>query len=210
MDLKKRIAAFFKSHGVKNFISHFVQGAIVIAPTAITLFILFKAFQFVSDTFHFVGKIVHPLVDPFIILGILVLTVYIIGRLSSSFIFTPVYDRFEKDIEKVPLIRALYSSVKDIMSAFVGSKRKFNKPVLVTIDKVNDLKQIGFVTQTDLSNMSIGPEYLAVYIPFSYGLSGKLFIVNKENVKPLDAKAAEAMKFVVSGGVTTMDHEKGI
>jgi len=210
MDIGERIAAFFKSHAVKNFISHVVQGMIVIAPLAITVFVVVKVFEFVSDTFHFVGKIVHPLVDPFIIVAVIIVIIYFIGRVSASFLFTPVYDRIEKDIEKVPLIRALYSSVKDVMSAFVGSKRKFNKPVLVTMDKANDLKQIGFVTQTDLSNMSIGAEYMAVYIPFSYGLSGKLYIVHKHNVKPLDAKATDAMKFVVSGGVTTVDHEKKV
>ncbi len=194
-----------QSHAVKNFIGHLIQGLLVLAPVAITGFVIYKIVEFVRSTFGFIGHIVHPLIDPFIILGIIVFVIYIIGRISASFLFTPMYDRFEKDIEKVPLIRIVYSSVKDIMSAFVGSKKKFNKPVLVTIDKINGIKQIGFVTQDDLSNMSIDATYTAVYMPFSYGFSGKLLIVKKESIEPLDATSAEAMKFVVSGGVTHVD-----
>ncbi len=199
------LKGFSQSHAVKNFIGHIIQGLLVIAPVAITAFVIYKIVEFVRSTFGFIGHIVHPFLDPFIIFAAIVFVIYIVGRVSASFLFTPMYDRFEKDIEKVPLIRIVYSSVKDIMSAFVGSKKKFNKPVLVTIDKINGIKQIGFVTQDDLSNMAIGNEYTAVYTPFSYGFSGKLLIVKKENIESLDATAAEAMKFVVSGGVTHVD-----
>ncbi len=97
------------------------------------------------------------------------------------------------------------SSVKDIFSAFIGSKRKFNRPVLVTIDKVNDIKQIGFVTQTNLANMSLEEHLISVYLPLSYGLSGKLIHIHKDSVQPLAVSSAEAMKFVISGGVTNVD-----
>lgn len=195
----------FSSHGVKNFLSHFVQGLLVLAPAAITIFIVVKVFGFLSATFGFIPKIVHPLLDPLIIAVSVVLVIYIIGRVSSSILFTPVYTRIEKDIEKVPLIRIVYSSVKDMMSAFVGSKRKFNRPALITLDKVNGIKQLGFITQESLTDMGIAPEYMAVYLPFSYGFSGKLMIVHKDNVAPLDASATDVMKFVVSGGVTHVD-----
>ena len=195
----------FFSHTSKNVISHFVQGLIVLAPLAITMYVLYKIFDFVHTTFHFMGVIVHPLVDPFIIAFAILLFIYIIGRLSSSLIFTPVYHKFEKDIERVPLIRIVYSSVKDLMSAFVGNKRKFNRPVMVTIDKVNNIKQMGFITQDDLTGMNIEKDYIAVYLPFSYGLSGKLLILHKDSVVPIDATATEVMKFVVSGGVTHVD-----
>ena len=193
------------SHAMKNMISHFVQGLLVLTPLAITVYILYKIFDFVHTTFHFMGVIIHPLVDPFVIVFVIMLFIYLIGRLSASLIFTPVYHKFEKDIEKVPLIRIVYSSVKDLMSAFVGSKRKFNKPVMVTMDKVNNIKQMGFVTQEDLTGMNIEKDYVAVYMPFSYGLSGRLLVLHKDNIVPIDASAAEVMKFIVSGGVTHVD-----
>lgn len=190
---------------VKNFLGHVVQGLLIITPTAITVFVVYKVIATVASAFGFIHLIVHPLLDPFIIFAAVILIVYIVGRISASFLFTPMYDRFEKDIGKVPLIRVLYSSVKDIMSAFVGSKRKFKTPVLVTLDKANGIKQIGFITQEEMDTMAIGKEYSAVYMPFSYGLSGKLLIIRKDNIEPLNISAAEAMKFVVSGGVTHVD-----
>jgi uncharacterized membrane protein len=193
-----------QSRIVKNFISHFAQGLIVIAPTVITIFVFYRLFLFFNNTFHF-PRIVNPYLDPFIILVAIVLFIFLVGRLSATIFFTPVIMRSEKVVERVPFIRVVYSAVKDLFSAFIGNKKKFNRPVLVTIDKANDIKQIGFVTQTDLSSMSIGPDMISVYLPFSYGLNGKLIIVHKDSVQPLDASAAEAMKFIVSGGVTHVD-----
>lgn len=194
----------FQSRAIKNFISHCVQGLIVVAPVVITVFVFYKIFDFVRSTNPF-PRIVNTYLDPFIILvGILIL-IYLIGLLSESILFTPVYVRLEKGVEKVPFIRVVYSAVKDLFSAFIGNKKKFNRPVLVTIDKANDIKQMGFVTQTDLSNMDISKEYISVYLPFSYGLNGKLIFVHKDTVQPLNVSATEAMKFIISGGVTHVD-----
>jgi uncharacterized membrane protein len=193
-----------QSKFVKNFISHCVQGLIVIAPTVITVFVFYRLFIFINTTFQF-PRIVNPYLDPLIIPLAIILFIYLIGRLSATLFFTPVLMRLEKDVERVPLIRVVYSAVKDLSSAFIGNKRKFNRPVLVTIDKLNDIKQIGFVTQTDLSNMSIEKDRISVYLPFSYGLNGKLIIVHKDSVQPLDVSSAEAMKFIISGGVTHVD-----
>jgi uncharacterized membrane protein len=198
--MKKNLQSKF----VKNFISHCAQGLIVIAPTIITIFVFYRLFIFFNNTFQ-VPRIINPYLDSFMIPVGIILFVYLIGRLSASLIFTPVLVRLEKDVERVPLIRVVYSAVKDISSAFIGSKRKFNRPVLVTTDKVNDIKQIGFVTQTDLLNMDITAEYISVYLPFSYGLNGKLIIVHQDTVKALNVSSAEAMKFVISGGVTHVD-----
>ncbi len=193
-----------KSRIVKNFISHFAQGLIVIAPTVITVFVFYRLFIFFKNNFPNTN-IVSPYADPFIILVAIILFIFLVGRLSATIFFTPVIVGSEKVVERVPFIRVVYSAVKDLFSAFIGNKKKFNRPVLVTIDKANDIKQMGFVTQTDLSTMSIEQGFISVYLPFSYGLNGKLIIVHKDSVIPLDVSATEAMKFIVSGGVTHVD-----
>lgn len=203
MDMKK----IFSSHGFKNFIGHFVEGLLVIAPLAITAFVIVKVFQFITSSLGFIPRIIHPLLDPLIILAAVVLIIYVVGRFSSSFLFNPMYSRFEKEFEKVPLVRQLYSSVKDLMNAFVGSKKKFNRPVMVTLDKVNNIRQLGFITQEDISNITTEKGLIAVYMPFSYGINGKLLIVPRDSVSAIDASAAEVMKFIVSGGVTTLDDD---
>jgi uncharacterized membrane protein len=87
------------------------------------------------------------------------------------------------------------------MSAFVGDKKKFNKPVLVRINKDNELYQIGFITQSDLSDLGLN-DMVVVYFPHSYAFSGYHYFVPKESVKPLNVHGTAAMKFIVSGGVS--------
>ena len=71
----------------------------------------------------------------------------------------------------------------------------------------SDVKKLGFITNKDLSEIGISDDKVAVYLPHSYAFSGNLFIVPKRNVTPIDAKAADIMKFIVSGGVTTVDND---
>jgi uncharacterized membrane protein len=104
-------------------------------------------------------------------------------------------------MNKIPFIKLIYSSIKDLIGAFVGDKRKFNKPVLVTINKENTLHQIGFVTQEDLSDLGLY-DMVAVYFPHSYAFSGNHFLVPKTSIKPLNISGPVAMKFIVSGGVS--------
>jgi uncharacterized membrane protein len=130
--------------------------------------------------------------------------VCVLGALASSYVFKPVFDFFEDKLEHAPFIRHIYSPVKDFTNAFVGNKKKFNKPVLVLTNASANIEEIGFITQEDLSDFNIQNK-VAVYLPLSYSLSGKLIIVPIENIKPLDAHGADAMKFVLSGGIADKD-----
>lgn len=194
-----------KSRIVKNFIGNCVQGLIVIAPILITGFVFYRLFLYFNNASKFLKISGNPYLDPLIILVGIIVLMYLVGLLSASIFFTPVYVGLEKGVERVPFIRVVYSAIRDLFSAFIGNKKKFKHPVLVTIDKANDIKQMGFVTQTDLSNMSIEKDMISVYLPFSYGLNGKLIIIHKDSIQRLDVSATEAMKFIVSGGVTQMD-----
>ncbi|HEU4716604.1 MAG TPA: DUF502 domain-containing protein, partial [Bacteroidia bacterium] len=108
-------------------------------------------------------------------------------------------------IERIPVIRHIYSPLKDFTSAFIGNKKRFTHPVLVTTNAASNIREIGFVTGEDLSELGIAKEFVAVYIPMSYAISGRLLVVPKENITALDIPASEAMKFIVSGGVSEVD-----
>lgn len=85
--------------------------------------------------------------------------------------------------------------------------KKFNKPVLVKINNENQLYQIGFITQSDLSGLGIH-DMISVYLPHSYALSGIHYIVPKENIKPLNISGPLAMKYIVSGGVSGLEEQQ--
>ena len=82
--------------------------------------------------------------------------------------------------------------------------RKFNKPVIVLVNKSLGLEKLGFLTEEDLSLIG-EKKKMAVYFPHSYNWSGELFLVPKELIRPIEVPPAEVMKFIVSAGVADWD-----
>ena len=183
---------------------YFIQGLILFVPLIITGFILLRLFDFFAGLFSFIGFTESNILNAFLGLLLTVTFVLILGLLASSFIFQSVFTYLEEKLEHVPFIRHIYSPVKDFTSAFVGNKRKFNKAVLVLTNPLAEIQEIGFITKDDLKDFDI-KDKVAVYLPFSYSLSGKLIIISRDQIQPLNSDAADAMKFVLSGGLTDAD-----
>ena len=168
-------------------------------------------FALISTIGSIVGKfgtIVNPVIDPFIVIIVTIVLIFITGVLGSSIILRPLFIMVDNMLEHLPGIKTLYSSTKDFLGAFVGNKKRFNQPVLITINKENNIQQLGFVTQEDLSELNIAKGTIAVYVPLSYSLSGNLLIVPVDHITRVDASSSEVMKFIVSGGVTDIDEAK--
>lgn len=180
---------------MNRIIKYFFRGLLLVIPIGLTLYILVTSIRWLDGLLD--------LNFPGAGLLIILVAVTIIGYVGSSLIARPIFELFEKLMNRLPLVRIIYSSLKDLVSAFVGDKKKFNQPVLVTINKDSNLQKLGFITQEDLNNLGIR-ERLAVYLPHSYNFSGDLYIVPKENVILIHATGADVMKFIVSGGVTTV------
>ena len=189
---------------MKTFIRYFLQGLLTIVPIAITCWVVFKIIFIMTSLFSTFGLIINPILDPFIVLAAVILLIIFIGMLSSSIVLKPLFNFFHHAIERAPIVKTIYSSIKDLVSAFVGSKKRFNKPVLVTTNKTSGIQQLGFITQTNLQELGI-KDKVSVYVPHSYAISGMLLIVPVENIKAINASSAEVMKFIVSGGVTDID-----
>jgi uncharacterized membrane protein len=135
---------------------------------------------------------------------VVVLLILLVGYISSSFVVKSLFDLFGRAMEKAPGIKIIYSTVKDFFEAFAGDKKKFNKPVLVNVTE-GDAWQIGFITQQQAGEFGM-QDHMAVYIPFSYSIAGQLFFVPPHKVKMIDnVSSTDAMKFVISGGVTHID-----
>jgi uncharacterized membrane protein len=172
---------------------YFFSGTVFIVPLVATAYFIYVAFLWLDGLLNL----------PYTGIGFLIIfgAITVFGFFTSNFAFKTFSDWFDHVVNKIPLVKLIYSSVKDLLGAFVGDKKKFNKPVLVTINKDNSLFQIGFVTQSDLSDLGL-KDMVVVYFPHSYAFSGNHFLVPKENVKPLNISGPSAMKFIVSGGVS--------
>ncbi len=174
-------------------IRYFFNGTLFIVPLVATGYFFVQAFQWLDSRLN----LPYPGVGFAIILG----AITAFGYFTSNYAFQTFSNWFDHIINRIPLVKLIYSAVKDLLGAFVGDKRKFNKPVLVIINKENNIHQIGFITQPDLTELGL-TEMVAVYFPHSYAFSGNHFLVLKENVKPLDISGSVAMKFIVSGGIS--------
>lgn len=189
---------------MKKFLSYFIQGLIIFVPLVITVVILLKLFDFFAGAFSLFGFSSNTIINTVLGLSGTIVFVMLLGVLASSYVFNKMFALLEERLEHIPLIKHIYSPIKDFTNAFVGSKKRFNKPVLVLTSPNANIEEIGFITQEDLKDFGI-KEKVAVYMPYSYSLMGRLVIVPKEQVKPIQKSASEVMKFVVSGGVTDVE-----
>jgi uncharacterized membrane protein len=195
----------------------FFQGVIVLAPIGVTIWVIVSLFNWVDNFLPNVLNTIFPQqfaavngqIPKVTGLGFVVaiILVLIVGWLSSLFFVERFMSFFDKILEKTPGVKIIYSSVKDFLEAFAGNKKKFDKPVLVCIDG-DDIWRIGFITQESCEHLGL-KDHVTVYVPHSYAISGISFIVPLSKTKklPKNINAAEAMKYAISGGVTTVEEE---
>ena len=134
---------------VGRFISYLFRGVIVIAPISVTVFILYKIVSTVDGT---VNDLIEGITGHrYPALGLLVGIVFIafIGAISSLFLLRPLFRIFEEVITHTPLVKIIYSSIKDLISAFVGNNKKFSQPILVSINGNPRFQRLGFLTERD-------------------------------------------------------------
>jgi uncharacterized membrane protein len=193
---------------MNKLIRYFFQGLLLISPLAITIYAIWVSFEFID------GLLIQYLTDligfkiPGLGLIIILSFITLIGVIGSSILLKPLLNSLDKIISQAPLVKIIYTSIKDFMSAFVGKDKKFTEPVLVKLSQDFDMERLGFITQHDLSGLGISAEKVAVYLPHSYTFSGNLVIVPVANVTPLNANSTEVMKFVVTAGVTAIQAQK--
>jgi uncharacterized membrane protein len=191
---------------MKKLINYFLQGLLFVVPITVTIYVVIKAVVWLDNLLPVKVPIPVPGAESYDLpgLGILLIAsiITVAGYIGTRFVRNPVFSIFEGLIERTPLLKLIYSSVKDLIEAFVGDKKRFTQPVLVTMNNNPPIQRIGFVTENDLTELGLGKNKMAVYLPFSYGFNGQLVIVESDNVQKLDASGTEMMKFVISGGVT--------
>jgi uncharacterized membrane protein len=195
---------------MKPIIKYFFQGLLYIVPIAILIYVISQIFFSIGALLEKTGLHVHPLIDPLLGIFSLIALIVAIGALGGTILFKPIFVLTEGLIEKAPLISTFYNTIKDLMTALLGSKKRFTQPVLVKLNKQSDIERLGFVTKDDLTEFGISKEKVAVYLPHSYNFSGNLYIVPRENITPVDASSSQILKMIVSGGITDVSKENEV
>ncbi len=178
---------------MKRALTYFLRGTVLTVPLAVTIAVCW----FILRTID--GWLGLPI--PGVGLVVTILAITLVGFLGSTFVWNQITESLEALVERLPFVRLLYNSTKDLLNAFVGEKRRFDAPVLVAMSADGAIRTFGFITQQSLERLGLSDD-VAVYFPQSYNFAGQLVVVPASRVSRLDAQSSEVLAFIVSGGVT--------
>jgi uncharacterized membrane protein len=182
-------------------LNYFLRGLVVVVPLALTIYVCYVIFTTIDS---WLGLPVHGVG---FLLALALIT--LVGAVASSIVTRGVLTAVDRLFDRLPFVRLLYSSAKDMLNAFVGEKRRFDKPVLVEISNDRAVKVLAFLTSDSLASLGV-ENHVTVYMPQSYGFAGHILVVPADRVTRIDADAAEVMAFIISGGVTQVENRSAI
>ena len=138
-------------------------------------------------------------------LGFVVFCVFItlVGMLGSTRRGRGLGLAVDHLIEKIPIVKVVYTAIKDLLNALVGDRKSFDQPIVVDLVPDGSIRTLGFVTCEQFDDPVL-TGFVAVYLPQSYNFAGNLILVPRQRVHFIDADAGAFMAFIVSGGVAEM------
>jgi uncharacterized membrane protein len=193
---------FWANINMNDLARNFFEGLLILVPVVTTLYVAWLVLEMIDGWLN----IPIPGVGFLVTVGLITLT----GRYASTVFVQKMLDMLEGVLVRAPYVKILYTSLKDLIAAFMGEKRRFDQPVLVTLNPNGYGKAVGFLTRSDLQFLGL-MDHVAVYFPQAYNFAGHLLIFPKEQIRPLEVESADVMAFIVSGGVAgRQNHEKGM
>lgn len=174
-------------------VAYFFRGLVLLAPLALTVYVCVFLFRSID------GLLGLPVPGAGFVATLILIT--IVGFLGSNLLTRGAVSFFDRILSRLPFVNLVYGSTRDLVKAFVGEKRRFDKPVLVQLVPGSSAHVLGFVTQESLTRLGLD-SMVSVYVPQSYNFAGQLFIFPTANVQRLDVSSSAVMAFIISGGVT--------
>lgn len=194
---------------MKSIVKNFINGILTIVPIILVVYVIYKTFLFLDGL---LGNTLKPYLKEDYIPGIGLLSTLILitllGWLSTKYISGKIIRLIDRLLDKIPVVKTIYSVIKDTVQSFLGEKKSFSKVALVVIPGT-DMRSLGFITSEQLEDFySPLKDHVAVYIPQTFQVAGFTFLIPKEQVEIIDVKPEDAMKFILSGGMTSTSKQK--
>jgi uncharacterized membrane protein len=178
---------------MKRFAQYFLRGLVITTPVALTIWVCWWVVSTVDN--------ILPIGIPGAGILVTIVVITLVGALGSNLVTRGAVSAMDGLLERLPFVRLLYTSTKDLLNAFVGEQRRFNRPVRARFDEAGRVWTLGFVTAEGAVRLGM-PGFVAVYVPQAYNFAGNLIIVPSTHVEAIGGDPAEMMAFVVSGGVS--------
>lgn len=212
---KPRLPWFLDWRGL---VRTFLSGLFVLLPVLVTVAIIVWLFGAAETALGGLLRVLMPnaVYLPGMGLVFTVAVIFLVGLLTQAIFFRKLFGWFEHQLERIPMVKTVYSAVKDL-TGFISragagdEKKRFGQVVLVQVPDV-PIRMLGFVTLEDLSRLKLkedgAGEQVAVYLPMSYQIGGYTVLLPRSYLTPLDMGMEEAMRFVITAGLSRGEEDR--
>lgn len=184
----------------------FIRGLLTFLPIALTIYILYVGVIIVEDL---LGNLVRSVVPESYIPGLgfllTLLLIFLFGLMLNNLFLSAIYEAIERQLQKLPFVKAVYSPLRDIMGLFSQKGQSEMKSVVLVDMTGTGMLALGLVTREafdDLPTVNLNGK-VAVYVPWSYGVGGLTYLVAKDKVTPVDIPVDRALSLALTGWVKT-------
>ena len=197
----------------RNLARIFFQGLVAILPVVVTIYLLVLLIGWLEGSVRFVLVLLVPepyeqYLPPGIGVVAAVLLIFLLGLLLNAYLVRRAYEIAERFMQRIPVIKSVYGSVKDLLQYFAGGQgQQMNQVVLVRLAH-SDQKLLGMVTRQTFEDLPEGigdQQSVAVYLPMSYQLGGFTMILPRDQVEPIDMSIEDGLRFALTAGVTVKE-----
>jgi len=181
-----------------------LTGVITLFPLILTIYLLYWLGVTSEEIMSKVFRYILPDDTYFPGLGMFagIIIVFIVGLMMKAYLVRKIFSLGESVLYRLPLIKSVYRAFRDFFDFFSPNKEGLGQAVAVTFQNI---ELVGFVTQEDPKRLP--PSFrdrdcVLVYLPMSYMVGGYTILVPHDDIRPLDMTRDEAMRFVLTAGIT--------
>ena len=181
-----------------------LTGFITLLPMVLTIYLLYWLGISSEEVLGKMLRYVLPKSIYFPGLGMFagLMVVFVVGLMMNAYLVRKLFSLGEEILYRLPLIKSVYRAFRDFFDFFSPNKEGLGQVVAVTL---NGMELVGFVTQEDPQRLP--PSFrdrdsVLVYLPMSYMVGGYTILVPRSELRPLQMSRDEAMRFVLTAGIT--------
>ncbi len=192
---------------MNSLVKLFLKGLAVVIPVVMTVAILW---WMATGSEHLLGGLLTRVLPqgwyvPGLGLAAAIVLIIFVGILSHILIIQKLFEFWEGIVRRLPLVKTIYTAIKDFMGYFSRSDQdRFSKVVMVKLPGL-EVQVLGFVTRESFDDIPLEPEAedpIAVYMPMSYQIGGYTLYLSRSCLTPINMPFEEAMRLAITGGVT--------
>lgn len=182
----------------------FLAGALVIVPVAITLYVLYSVAASLDGLGTRMLQTFWPQAQAIPGAGavLLIAAVYCVGLLTHLWVFRNAFTGMERLVARVPGVKVIYESVRDLMKLFGGDSKSMGRVVEYRPPGTN-VTMLGVLTNENPAGVgqSGGAKRVAVYLPLAYMFGGPTVYAEPKDLTELDMPVEKALRLAATANL---------